>query len=415
MVFRVCESLKGDKELLDLAVERNADVFKELFKSVSYTREQFLHYLNVNHSIFKLAPQEWKEDPELMIAVMSGGFDSQRRTTFFKQSTWYEDRAFALKLVQSSGYAYSIKYLKEEFQCDPEILNIFFEKHTSPEAIRALPVGKLGLEFCATLVDRNNEYLLYIEDRDIANTLFESHREYVLESVKLLDSKKFRSMGALGGHSDVFRAYMTNPLITRMDLEQPGYYVSQDEALMAEIESLAAHYQHDYIDDRFHSPGHTDEAQENTRLRREYVKSVSGSEIAFLRLMMSDPDEVVRETAAQKIELDAAEIESIMKNGVPIVVHYEYGKSIIQRRQDVHVNNGLKSNPNVNKAKEGTPKKVDSETNKKNEQKAPKVTSPNPVKPTKVTPSKGTKGKKVQHVPDSSILDRILDAIRRMF
>jgi hypothetical protein len=415
MIFAMCEELKNDPELVDLAIERNANVFKELFGSSSYTREQFLHYLTVNHSIFSLAPQEWKEDPELMIAAMSGGFDSQRRSTFFKQSTWYEDRAFALKLVQSSEYPYSIGYLKDEFQCDPEILNLFFEKHTSPEAICALPVGKLGLEFCATLVDRNNEYLLFIKDRDIANTLFESHREYVLESVKLLDSKKFRSMGALDGHSDVFRAYMTNPLITRLDLEQPGYQISQDEALMAEIASLVTHYQQDFIDKRFRSPGHTDEAKENTRMRREYVQSVLGSQVAFLRLMMSDPDEVVRETAAQKIELDAAEIESIMKNGVPMVVHYEYGKSVVQRIQDNHVRKGLMSNP-LRQQQAAVSKNNEAHGSKKPEKKAlTQKSSSRSVKSEQGSTSKKTKVKNVEKSPADTLMDRIRNFLTRLF
>jgi hypothetical protein len=251
MIFRVCEDLKNDQELIDLAVERNPSIFKEIVAPSNYTKDIFKHYLKVSPYILKLVPDEWQDDRELMIALLSAGFDSHKRESLFKASAWFNDGAFALSLIQSSNYSYSLKYLREDFRIKPEIVHAFIQKFPEPEHIAVLPAKQLGVDFFRPLVGQNLDFLFFINNKEVADTLLENYKTEVLEKVKYIDLRFFDRMGALKDNSEVFKAFMTNPLISSRYLEQRGYYIEKDTSLMVEIGKLLVHFQLPFFDDRY--------------------------------------------------------------------------------------------------------------------------------------------------------------------
>jgi hypothetical protein len=347
MIFRVCEDLKNDQELIDLAVERNPSIFKEIVAPSNYTKDIFKHYLKVSPYILKLVPDEWQDDRDLMIALLSAGFDSHKRESLFKASAWFDDEAFALSLIQSSNYSYSLKYLREDFRIKPEIVHAFIQKFPEPEHIAVLPAKQLGVDFFRPLVGQNIDFLFFINNKEVADTLLENYKKEVLEKVKYIDLRFFDRMGALKDNSEVFKSFMTNPLISSRYLEQPGYYIEKDTSLMVEIGNLLVHFQLPFFDDRYNKgidrKGLSFEHKNQERLK--YIQSLSGEEAALFKLLLSDPCPEIREDAAKRIALDEEAFKEILDKGVPIVTHYEYGKSIVEIQKDSHVLRGLSMNP----------------------------------------------------------------------
>ena len=347
MIFRVCEDLKNDQELIDLAVERNPSIFKEIVAPSNYTKDIFKHYLKVSPYILKLVPDEWQDDRDLMIALLSAGFDSHKRESLFKASAWFDDEAFALSLIQSSNYSYSLKYLREDFRIKPEIVHAFIQKFPEPEHIAVLPAKQLGVDFFRPLVGQNIDFLFFINNKEVADTLLENYKTEVLEKVKYIDLRFFDRMGALKDNSEVFKSFMTNPLISSSYLEQPGYYIEKDTSLMVEIGNLLVHFQLPFFDDRYNKgidrKGLSFEHKNQERLK--YIQSLSGEEAALFKLLLSDPCPEIREDAAKRIALDEEAFKEILDKGVPIVTHYEYGKSIVEIQKDSHVLRGLSMNP----------------------------------------------------------------------
>jgi hypothetical protein len=75
---------------------------------------------------------------------------------------------------------------------------------------------------------------------------------------------------------------------------------------------------------------------------------LSGEETALFKILMSDPCPEIREEAAKRIALGEEAFKEILDKGVPIVTHYEYGKSIVENQQDNFVLRGLLANPILN-------------------------------------------------------------------
>lgn len=346
MIFNVCESLKNDQELIDLAIERNSYIFERVVSSSDYTKEVFKQYLIVSPYIHRYVPDEWKDDRDLILSLLSGGFDDQRRVSIFSNSKWYDDIQFARDLVVKSDYSYSLQYLKKEFQSRPEIVDLFLKKFPEPENIGVLPAKELGLEFFKPILNENLKALFFIKDSEIANTLLLQYEEEALKLVQFSDLKLFDRMRVLSMNPKVFRAVMKNPLITNRYLEYPPYDIQQDEELMMEIESLSNHLKNEFFNDRFNrnKDRYGITFSEKNEARLNYVKTLNGDELSILTLLFSDPSHLVRKEAAKKIQLSEELIKKIIKEGTPLVTYYKYGASKIINKHDVHVLRGIMLN-----------------------------------------------------------------------
>lgn len=382
MIFATCDELSSDQELIDLAVERKPSIFKKIIAPNAYTKDVFKHYLKVSPYIFKLVPEVLQNDRELMIAMLSGGVDGHKRKSLFKESAWFNDEAFALDLVKTSDYSYSLQSLREDFQSKPDIVAAFLEKFPGPEHIAVLPAKQLGAEFFKPLVDQNLNFLYFIGNKVIADNLFENHKAIVLEKIKYADLRFIDKMGALSGNPEVFKAFMQNPLISSRYLEQPGYYIEEDAVLMEEIAQLLVHFQQPFFNDRYNrgidKKDLSFESKNQDRLN--YIQSLSGNETAFFKLLLSDPSPKIREEAAKRISLDEAAVNEIMDKGVPIVTHYEYGKSVIVDQQDLFVFKGLLLNPIFEDLSTAIKEKLNSFMNKHQSMNESKIGGLNQIK-----------------------------------
>lgn len=361
MIFNVCESLKNDQELIDLAIERNSYIFERIVSSADYTKEIFKHYLKVSSHIIRYVPDEFKDDRELMLALLSGGFNDQRRMSIFSASKWYDDIQFARDLVVISDYSYSLQYLKKEFQSLPEIVDLFLKKFPEPENIGVLPAKELGLEFFKPILNENLKALFFIKDSEIANTLLLQHEEEALKLVQFSDLKLFDRMGVLSTNPKVFRALMKNPLITNRYLQYPPYNIQQDEELMLEIELLSKHLKNDFFNDRFNRGEDQNGItfNEKNEARLDYIKSLNGNEFGLFTLLLSDPSNLVREEAAKRMQFtEEQRVEDIVNQGVPLVTHYKYGESKIINMHDYHVLKGIISNNSFDKLSDSTKNKI---------------------------------------------------------
>jgi len=347
MVLSAAEPLNIDMELIDLAIERNVEIFRHLYPKDRYSMELFEHFLKVTPNVYQFVPENLKDNRDLMISLLSGGFDSYKRESIFKNSKWYDDFNFGLDLVQASDYSYSYGYLKEDLKSHLEILNSFMKKFPDPKNIAQLPARKIGLDWFRPLVKNNMEVLYYINDKNITDILLPEYKEHVLHKVKNTDLKFFDSMGlSLKGNSEVFRAFMNNPLIESRFIEQPGFYIEQDELLMKEVELLLGHLEHSFFNDRFNTgldrKGVSFEQKCEERLA--YTKTLSAENTNILKLLLSDPCAEIREESAKRIKLDLKDLDDIIETGIPIVIHYEWGKSLIENKKDHYVLKGLLSN-----------------------------------------------------------------------
>lgn len=351
MIFNVCESLKNDQELIDLAIERNSYIFERVVSASDYTKEVFKQYLIVSPHIHRYVPDEWKDDRDLILSLLSGGFDDQRRVSIFSNSKWYDDIQFARDLVITSDYSYSLQFLKKEFQYLPEIVSLFLNKFSDSEYIAVLPAKELGLDFFKPIIKENLKALFFIKDREIANTLLLQYEEEALKLVQFSDLKLFDSMRVLSMNPKVFRAVMKNPLITNRYLQYPPYDIQQDEELMMEIESLSNHLKNEFFNDRFNrnKDRYGITFSEKSEARLNYVKTLNGDELSIFTLLFSDPSHLVRKEAAKKIQLSEELIEKIIKDGTPLVTYYKYGASKIINKHDVHVLRGIILNDSFDK------------------------------------------------------------------
>jgi hypothetical protein len=281
MIFNVCESLKNDQELIDLAIERNSYIFERIVSKENYTKELFKHYLKVSPYIIRYVPVEWKDDRELIFALLSGGFDEQRRRSIFSSSKWFDDIEFAKDLISISDYSYSLNYLKKEFQCLSEIVSLFLKKFPEPENIGVLPAKELGLEFFKPIIKDNLKALFFFKVKEIANTLLSENEKEAIELVQFSDLKLFDRMGVLSSNPKVFRAIMRNPLITYRHIQYPPYDIQQDEELMIEIDSLSKHLKNDCFNDRFNRNKDRNGTSygDKVRSRIECLKLLNGDEI----------------------------------------------------------------------------------------------------------------------------------------
>lgn len=346
MVFAASNELSKDQELIDLAVERNPAIFKKLFEPSHYTKEIFKHYLKVTPYLFKLIPENLKNDRDLIISLLSGGFDGDKRESLFKESPLYNDDSFAMLVVQKSDYPYTINYLREDFQSKTEIVNIFLLKFPNPQHVKILSARNLGINFFIPLVNNNPETLFYINDRNIAYQLFVDHKSFILEKIQICDLKFFENLGALNGISDVYRAFLKNPLISSDQLEYPGYYIEQDEVLMKEISNLLIHLRKPFFYDRYNKEvdnnGQT--FKEKNIARFEYITSLNEIDEGLCTILLSDPYEQIRELAASKITLDKFSLINFIKNGVPTVINPRYGESVIKNQIDYYSLKGFEKN-----------------------------------------------------------------------
>jgi hypothetical protein len=349
MVFSANEPLDQDPELIDLAIERNVQIFHELYPKDKYSKELFVYYLKVTPNLYRFVPNDLKDDRDLFIALLSGGFDSFKRESIFKSSKWYDDLEFAIELIHKSDYSHSYNYLKKEFKVNDRILDAFFNKFPEPKFIELLPAKELGKDWFRPLINSNAETALYINDKQIVEAYLEECKDAILEKVRQSDLSWYRYFGRMQGNPMIVKALMENPLVSDRELEEAIESIENDEQLVKSVEALLEHLRKPFFNNRFFRgvdrKGMTYGQKCGDRAR--YANGLYPSGLNVLKVLLCDPHGTVRKNAAKRIKLSSNDILSMFDEGVPVVNNNEHSKLVIEKRKDYFVLKGLIENPAI--------------------------------------------------------------------
>jgi tetratricopeptide (TPR) repeat protein len=166
----VAESpLNSDLELLNLAIEKNADIFQEFYSTDRYCKELFELFLKVTPRIYKHVPENLRDDKDLFISLLSGSYDAEMRVSIFKNSNWYHSPEFGIELINKSTNPDSYSYLKPELQNDDRLLAVLYNVASKQ---RYKPGGAFDPETSLKFVD---QLLKYDKDKSRAYYLRARH------------------------------------------------------------------------------------------------------------------------------------------------------------------------------------------------------------------------------------------------
>lgn len=349
MIFEVCDELKQDQELLDLAIERDYRAFDSMYPDESRSKDLYEHYLKVTPKIFQFLPDDLKEDEKLFISMLSGSFDDITRKNLFEKSKYYGDKSFAKKLMNTTQYPGSLKYLSPELKSDPDIISIFTSKFQEAKHIGFIPNGVVTREIADFYMDKGFDAIYHIKDMQIAEYLFDKHRDKVLNEVRYLSPQVYRSInGKLRDIPDVFRAFMKNPMISSDDLDSVSYAVRSSEDLNPDREKLMEHLKKPFFKNLYKKKKKDDPSSlyQKGIKRKNYIETLETSDTDLLTLLISDQYRWVREAAAGNILINEQELNKILENGLPVMIN-KNEEWIIEFKHDRYVLQGFLLNDKV--------------------------------------------------------------------
>ncbi len=176
MIWRAVSPLNSDQELINLAIERNPEIFQRVYPTEKYSKKLFTYFLKVTPRVYKFVPENMKDDRDLFISLLSGEFDGPMRESIFKSSKWYDDPEFAVELIQKSSNASSYSYLKDELKVSDRLLNALYDA-ASQERYKS--DGSFDPETSFKFVD---QLMAYDKDKSRAYFLRAKHNDsYRLE------------------------------------------------------------------------------------------------------------------------------------------------------------------------------------------------------------------------------------------
>lgn len=359
MVWGADASLNSDQELINLAIERNPEIFQRVYPAEQYSKKLFTYFLKVTPRVYKFVPENMKDDKDLFISLLRGEFDGPMRESIFKSSKWYDDPEFAVELIQKSSSASSYSYLKDELKVDDRVLDAFLKKYPEPHHVKLLPAKQLGKDWFRPLIKNNTDVVFYINDEQIAEAYFEGLGDEVLEKAKLSDLSWYGPSTGLRRNPMVVRSLMENPLVSAKELEQAIEFFESDEEIVKSAEYLLEHLRKPFFVNRFYWDqskflneefGWDEDQNEMTYgekcgERARYIKkSLKPSDLSVLKVLLGDPHGTVRKNAAQIIKLSSRDILAMFEEGIPVVNKNEQGKPVIKKQQDYFLLKGLIEN-----------------------------------------------------------------------
>jgi len=348
MIFAVCEELQDDQELINLAIERNRFVFEEMFPEKTRNKQLFIKYVKVNPQIYKYVPESLKDDREIIKSIILGRYNDAVRKKYFEESSFYNDLNFARDVISESEFVGTYKMLKPDFKSDKEILSIFTSKFQNARDIGFIANEALTEEIAEEYIQRNFNAVCHIKNEEITKKLFNRFQDRILKETQY-NPDFYRGMtGYLSYMPEVFRAFMKNPLITALDLDQVNYYISTNDELTPERERLMEHLKKPFLKNLYNEKKKDDSFGFYAKgiQRKNYIDTLDSSDSEILRLMVSDEYRWVREAAARKILFSDLELFQILENGIPIIVKNKNDWTVVQKH-DRYVLRGLLFNENV--------------------------------------------------------------------
>ena len=349
LIFEVCDELKNDQKLRNLAVERDFRIFEAMYPEDSRSKELFNHYLKVTPKIFRYVSEDLRDDEGLFLALLSGGYDDKMRVELFSKSKFYNDKTFAEKLIRTTDYPGSLGYLSSELQNDADIISIFTSRYQEARHIGSIPKEVITKEIADFYMDIDFDAIYHIKDNEVTQKLFDLHRAKVINKVRYASPEVYRSItGKLSDIPEVFRAFMKNPLITYRDVDSVSYQIRSNDDLTVEREKLMVHLKKPFFKDLYNEKKKDDSFSFYAKgvERKKYVNTLEATDTDILTLLISDEYRWVREAAASKIFVTDQELSEMLENGIPIIMKKD-GEWIIEIKHDRYVLLGLIFNENV--------------------------------------------------------------------
>ena len=350
MIFHICDDLKNDKELVQLAIKKDHRIFEDWYSKQQRTKELFEHYLKITADVYRYLPKELRENKDIYLAVAQGEDNKHYfRRNLLRNCGFYNDKQFAKTLISLTDYPGSLQYLSPEIQSDPEILNAFKSKFNEPEHLAFIKSDFITKDIADFYIDHNFDAICHINNIEITQDLLAENRKEVKQRVRYSNPDYYHKMtGALKNTSDALEAFLHNPMISNHDLAKIDKSIQVEPHLLAHFEKLTLHLEKPEFKNRFNANNENESANHYKKGidRKDYVNSLEVSDNEILTLLLSDEYRWVREATASKVLFEDHNILDLLENGTPVIKKENDGW-MISFKHDRYVLNGLLKNPKV--------------------------------------------------------------------